>query len=333
VAAWEIPPGPSLEEFFQRVKDVQADIDSGEDAEVPDQHVVSRVLLKPFAAPDPKGSGHQLIPHHVKYGPQRPLGLRGCARQAHFLWGASASAEKLWKDEVEDHIGAAVQIVRSGDFHNTSSRFTVEIIKDTIALHYVRSLRWRDVHNAAVPQAMTDVREEILRSKKPLIDAAFRRKFGLQPAGDQARNIVIDKAMADWVKWERSGALSRAHIEFTFRRVRTALRQLSLQVGHTIPECSLLISDSPAVTIQYRENADVKPRMQVALGDADTVVLPLAPDCVVAIGELDRELLLTPQQVDLINVAQTQAAHSYVYYAPGSPLQEFVTSTLRESII
>jgi hypothetical protein len=103
------------------------------------QHVVSRVILKGFAAPGDGGAGWQLTPFDVRLGREgKSRGLKGCGRVPDFLLCASESAEQLW-NEVENRLGPAIKAARDGHFHDHDSH--VSAIRDGIALHLVRSLR------------------------------------------------------------------------------------------------------------------------------------------------------------------------------------------------
>ena len=73
------------------------------------QHVVSRVVLKGFAAPGAKGAGWQLTPFDVhRRNELKSRGLRGCGKISNFLTFAPASAEHLWNKGVENKLDSAI---------------------------------------------------------------------------------------------------------------------------------------------------------------------------------------------------------------------------------
>jgi hypothetical protein len=108
MAAWLFPPSNR-----NLLDDIEV-LDSDVSQPVRDQHVVSRVLLKGFAAPGEKGKGLELVPFDLQRGrPLRPLGLRGCAKVPNFITYASGSLELLWK-QTEDKLGEAIQVAHDG---------------------------------------------------------------------------------------------------------------------------------------------------------------------------------------------------------------------------
>ncbi|MGW3045626.1 Helicase associated domain protein [Kitasatospora sp. NPDC001159] len=70
-------------------------------------------------------------------------------------------------------------------------------------------------------------------------------------------------------------------------------------------------------------------RYGMALGDARTVVLPLGPRHLIALGREHREVHITRQHVDQINEIQIRAAEQHVFCRPGSPLERFILDTIR----
>jgi hypothetical protein len=112
-----------------------------------DQHVVSKVILRGFAAPGHGGKGWMLTPFDVRAGrEERPRGLAGCGWVPDFLMCAAESAEQLWNAEVGTHLGPAIEAARHGRLHDQDAH--VAAIRDGIALHLVRSLRYLEVNRA-----------------------------------------------------------------------------------------------------------------------------------------------------------------------------------------
>jgi hypothetical protein len=321
MSKWEIPPAQSGEDYQARVSEL---LPEGE-RQVPGQHVVSQVVLKGFAAPGPRGEGWRLTPYDLRRRSELKVrGPGGCGKTSHFLPFASASAEKLW-NTVERRLDDAIRSARAGRLHGNGNH--IEAIKDGIALHLVRSHRYLQVHRSAVPAAVDQVRNEVLATRRPLLIREFQRRYGLYPAGTDALGFLVDEAMSGWLDLEAIGALPRVSMEFMFERIRTVLRGLAIEVWHVPSGCELLISDSPAITFRYRSNNTlIEPN--IALGDAHGVALPLAGDCLVAIGPAAKDEELVPDQVRLWNELQVRSGHEYAYYRPGSGLGSFVSSTL-----
>jgi len=133
---WEIPPADPSEVYLKRVSELEPEADR----RIKNQHVVSKVILKGFAAPGPGSASWQLTPFDLRLGRElKPRGLGGCGKVPDFLTFASESAEQLWKS-VEDQLHTAIGAARAGHLHDQDAH--VEAIKDGIALHLVRSLRY-----------------------------------------------------------------------------------------------------------------------------------------------------------------------------------------------
>jgi hypothetical protein len=76
---------------------------------VTDQHVVSKVILRRFAAAAGQDKG-LICPFRLRYpraSRHRPLGPDGCGKVPDFVSYASASMEQLWK-ETEDKLHDAL---------------------------------------------------------------------------------------------------------------------------------------------------------------------------------------------------------------------------------
>jgi len=321
MSKWVIPPADSSDVYLKRVRELESEANK----RVKNQHVVSKVVLKGFAAPGSRGLGWQLTSFDLRLGhEQKPRGLSGCGRVPDFLTFASESAEQLWKS-VEDQLHNAILAAREGNLHDHNAH--VEAIADCIALHLVRSIRYLELHQAIIAKSAESVRKEALHSRKAMLESEFRRRYGLEAAGPEALAIILKGPIAKWRDLDQRGALVRTSMEAMFRRVREALRTQAVEVLHVPRGYDLLISDSPAVTFRYLAgNKGIEPN--VAIGDSDSIVMPLARDCLVAIGPKAQDSELLPDQVSFFNRLQIAAGYRYVYYHPASGLRKFVQVTL-----
>ena len=59
--------------------------------------------------------------------------------------------------------------------------------------------------------------------------------------------------------------------------------------------------------------------------------MPIAHDCLIALGPKHKDAELLPDQVDFFNALQVRVGHDYVYYRPGSDLRDFVLDHLRSA--
>lgn len=321
MSKWVIPPADPSHAYLRRIRELESEADK----RIRNQHVVSKVVLKGFAAEGSRGRAWQLTPFDLRLGQeQKSRGLNGCGRVPDFLTFASKSAEQLWKS-VEDHLHDAIYTARAGKLHDHNTH--TEAIMDCIALHLVRSIRYLELHRSIILQSTESVRQSALHSRKDMLESEFRRRYGLEPAGPEALAIILESPIAKWQELDVRGALVRTSMEAMFRRIRQALRTQAIEVWHVPRGHELLISDSPAITFRYLAGkTSVEPN--VAIGDADSIVLPLSRDCLVAIGPKAKDGGLLPDQVSFFNRLQIAVSYRYVYYHPMSGLGGFVKATL-----
>ena len=127
MSKWEIPPADRSDVYLRRLRELELEADK----RIRNQHIVSKVILKGFAALGPRGAGWQLTPFDLHLGhEQKPRGLAGCGKVPDFLTFASASAEQLWKS-VEDQLHDAIATAQSRHLHDENAH--AEAIKDCIA--------------------------------------------------------------------------------------------------------------------------------------------------------------------------------------------------------
>lgn len=323
MAKWEIPP-PNWD-YRERIDALTSNAES----HVGNQHVVSRVLLKGFASRGHGAKGWQLTAFDVERGRELTTrGLRGCAKIPDFLKFASASAEALWQ-EVETRLGPPVETARSGNLHG--SHPYNDVIKDGIALHFVRSPRFLDVTQASAAEAMTGVRLETPYIRKDLLAAEFYRRYGFHAGGVEALRVLLEKPLDDWQKLIDDGALARVSMEMTYERVRATLQPLSLEILHVPPGCELLISDAPAFTFCADGRAGIT-QVNMAIGDSHGIALPLARDCLAVTSPSFLDTEITPEAVDMFNTIQVRIARKQVYYHPSGKLRRFAETAASISV-
>ena len=186
---WTFPEGDR--DYLRLIQRLPLDVGS-----VPHrQHVVSRVILKGFAAPGTSGRGWSLTPFNVNRNEvQQDRGLKGCAYVPDFIMYAAQSAELAWKT-VEDRLPPAITAARNGLLHASPSSDLRDTITDAIALHFVRNPRLLREESRLVAQATSDVRTRTLLEREAMLRDEFVRRYNLFPAGPQALEAVLDDAM------------------------------------------------------------------------------------------------------------------------------------------
>lgn len=146
---------PSNREILQRVRALMPEAARHE----PDQHVVSKVILKQFTEPYRKKGELLLASLDVRH-PERKIVRGGSARFGkipNYLRFASSSAEDLWS-KTETRLQEPLEAVRRDDRLIAPAHEAV--VRDAIALHFIRSIptaalhqtTWRERREAARQQ-------------------------------------------------------------------------------------------------------------------------------------------------------------------------------------
>ncbi|MET8680934.1 DUF4238 domain-containing protein [Streptomyces sp. NPDC004647] len=285
------------------------------------QHLVSQVLLKRFAMPGARSSGWQLVPFDLDY-PERHHKLkspRACGWVEDFVSFDSASAEDLWR-QIEQRVPEAFAAVDAGTPFEDPQH--AGILRDLATLHLVRSHRYRYVYRNSFVKARDDVRSGLLRNYAEQLRTEALRETGLHLAGSQVLGVFADRMIESSVPAQEhaSGKLFRVSIEEMFQKIRAKADSWQLEII-TPQEGQFLISDTPAITLRRDEKGT---EYGMAFGDAHTVVLPLDPHHLLALGPQNRSLQVPKALVDELNAVQVLAANRYVYLHPRSGLESFV---------
>jgi hypothetical protein len=290
------------------------------------QHVITRKIVKRFSAHSGDDAGKIAFvcleyPHVL----QKPRGPRGCGKIENFVTIASASMERRWQN-TETKLHDALQAVDDGTI--LQSQRHAATIKDTIALHYARSLAVREVNRWLwqwlVPQQRTQwLTDPILRQ---LLIREFYRRHGLLPGGLQALEELLDDAMASSIETGSSGAQFRESIESTHSQAMAWVNKHELEIL-TPGSGEFLIGDVPVLTVRHDTHL-VGVHGGIALGDAHAVFMPLGPRHIASVVSSSRTAELTPELVCHLNALQVRGAMKYVYMRPGSGLESFVRQIL-----
>jgi hypothetical protein len=109
---------------------------------------------------------------------------------------------------------------------------------------------------------------------------------------------------------------------------------MPIEVWHVPRDTELLISDNAAFTFVYSDS-NSKISMNMAFGDSHGAALPIARDCLVAIGAAAKDDVFLTDKVDLFNELQVRNADAHVYFRPGSGLEAFVRriASLRRPVV
>lgn len=296
-------------------------------AQIRRQHLVSQVLLKQFTTAGPEGSGLQLRPIDVR-NPERRTKLastRTCGWADTFVAFDSASAEKLW-DSVESRAHAAFEAVRAGT--PFADPVHVEALRDLVVLHFVRSYRYRDVYTKAFETVSVKLRGQLIRHYPEQLRREALRQTRLHldgsgPLGAFAERLIEQSEVAQEFE---NGKLFRTSIEGMFHKVRTEAAKWRLEV--LTPESGqFLVGDNPGVSVR----TDTKPfAYSMAFNDAHSIVLPISPRHLLALGRENLVGTIPRATVNDLNTVQIRAAEQYVYMHPRSTrLETFARDTAK----
>lgn len=291
------------------------------------QHVVSKVLLKQFAMNEPDDRGPQVRPVDVHF-PERSNKLksaRACGWADNYIAYDSASAEDLW-NSVEVRAPAAFKAVHAGT--PFADPLHVETLRDLIVLHYVRSHRYRDVYTNAFETVRAKVPSELVERFPEALRREALRQTGLHLAGADALNAFAERLVeqSEVTQDFGSGALFRTSIESMFHKVRAKSANWHLEILR--PESGqFLIGDNPALTVRR----DTTPWLcNMAIGDAHSIVLPISPRHLLALGRQNIAGTIPRASVNQLNTVQVLAADRYVYMHPRSTrLEAFARETAK----
>ncbi|MFB8351520.1 DUF4238 domain-containing protein [Streptomyces niveus] len=285
------------------------------------QHLVSQVLLKEFTMPEPKGSSRQLLPFDL-HNPGRVhkrMPTSRCGWVENFVAVDSPSVEALWGD-VERRVPTALAAVHAGT--PFADPLHVDVLRDLVVLHYVRSLHYRDVHTDSVERARTRLVAKVMSQYPEQLRLEALRETGLHLSGPAALGAFAERLIerSSVMRDRESGKLFRTSIEDTFHKMRNLASARRLEVI-TPGTGQFLIGDNPALTLSVKGSRTM---YGMAFGDAQTLVLPIGPRHMLSLGTEDSMLTIPRSFVDRLNAVQVDAARRYVYMHPESGLDPFV---------
>lgn len=259
-----------------------AELASKTDAPVKRQHLVSQVLLAQFATPIRRTAGLHVQPHDLR-NPQRslkPRTPRDVCWIEDFVPYASASIEQVWK-QVEQHLPEAFASVAAGTALDDPD--TVALLRDVIALHWVRSQHYRDLYKAVFRTFYQERLRRFLNEDQVLLQLAVWERTGLLVTGPEGLTMHAERVLEPMASAYESGALFRVLIEAVFAKAR------SLLAGHAVQilqpgQGEFLIGDNPALTerrdgprLSYKGAAPLKGRADPAVRPASCLFLSGEP--------------------------------------------------------
>ncbi|MDT0322238.1 DUF4238 domain-containing protein [Streptomyces millisiae] len=300
---------------WERIRELQL----AKEQHVTRQHVVSRVLLQRFTAPGKGSSGKQLEVFDLAH-PERPprlKGPRGCGWVENFASFASGSLEVLWGQTEQRAPAALAAVDERRPFDDPSHG---DVLRDLVALHLVRSIRFQRVHHNALLRTLERLKRNLVEENGEILKQVVQRDYGLHITGQGAMEFFADRVLERTERAYSAGQLFRVSLESMFSKVRQAIaKDWQLEVL-TPQDGPFIIGDTPAVTLRI----DKKVTFGMALGDAHSVLLPVGPRRMLALGPENVLGTLALHKVIMSNAAQVLAADRYVFAQPGSNMQRFI---------
>ena len=205
----------------------------------------------------------------------------------------------------------------------------VQTLKDLIALHLVRSLNYRKVHERIFAKVYTEHRTALLTDKSDLLRLAVLQRSGLHLSGPQGLAAAADQILSPHLENFENGADFRARIEDTFAKAKEMISDAGLEI--LVPaDGEFLLGDTPALAIQQSETGTA---FNVAIGDSTAIVLPFGPRHLL-VGRTPRNGLsiATEETVSFLDRLQIEAAEQRVYLRPRSGLDAIVRRYLKQGI-
>ncbi len=159
-----------------------------------------------------------------------------------------------------------------------------------------------------------------LLRRPEVLDSLFRHHTGLEPVGEGARNLMVERTLGELVEQVAGDAAFREFVLEQYAVAEDWLEDKRLRVG-VAEESEFLISDMPVLT--RNSTTGQAGILEVPLGDADMLTMPLGPKHVLALSttEDDGYETVPANGVRNLNLLQLATAPEKVYLRAGSGLE------------
>ncbi len=311
---------PSPAEVLQGIRELMPDAAR----HVPGQHVVSQVVLKQFAEPYGK-KGEVLLAALNREHPASKMTTGGpdkFGKVPDFVRFASGSAEELWH-RTETRLHDVIEAVKRDG--KVSSPADDAVIRDSIALHFVRSISTRAYHQQSWVEHREAARQR-LRAQPRLLQQIHVHRFGWWTSDPERLEQAIDWFYGPLDALVGGDALFRYSLEERVGRLRTGFRAFDLKIL-TARQRELLIGDVPVLAMR-EGHGGLGIFDGVGVANADEIVLPLTPHHLAVLGQGSGAADATDNEVERYNTLEILIAYKHVYFRPMSGLDEFARTVL-----
>jgi Protein of unknown function (DUF4238) len=276
------------------------------------QHVISRVVLRKFVEDVPP-RGRVLARVDLTSNQVTFIGTNGVGFVDNFVPVDSQATEDLWQ-QVELQLNPAIAAALNGTALGNPGHLST--LRRAVALHFVRNPQTLTVHNKSFADAVDKHVDQVAQTS--LAAEAFRRRYGLEPAGPQALRLGAEASQERLVKLHEAGGLFRLSVQRLFEKVceRFDARGVEILTPASVTK-EYVLGDVPAITVATAMGA-FGLSQGITVDQADKIVMPLTPRLLVAIGPPDGERTLADGEVDAYNEMQVREARDYVVHRPAA---------------
>ena len=285
---------------------------------VTNQHVVSKVLLSRFTVRRSGSKGGRLTRFDLDHpGWRQPeVSPKVCANATDFVEHDSAKIENLWQ-KTEQYMPEVFIAIEANIPVTDPQHLT--LLRDFMALHLVRSYRFKAVHTHALPKVAAELKVKLLETYREDL-----RRLALQATGEHLDDRRLDEYAARMIA---ESPVTQAHIagrdfpnslERIFALAKDRLQNwypelIRASMGHFI------IGDSPAITLCRQAdlmNPATGVRTNVPIDDATAMILPLGPRHLLSMGPQSIAATAELAFVQRINSWQINHARKHVFFKP-----------------
>lgn len=308
------PPDPDARMRQIRARAHESDLNT------PGQHTLTQALLKRFTRPV-LGNKWQLLKIDLRRESIHRgfSSTKGCGVVEEFVPYASTSLEQYWS-AIETPFHAAFASVDDGTLFDRPDQLSV--VRDMVALHYIRSPKMKHVHDETFRNGQA-IQRAAWRSRPGDLQRLYREKTGLHVTGSEAIEYILDQLMEASTNLATTGALARERLPDMYEKVRTVLDGFTIEVLR--PETGeFLIGDIPVLDLN--PGHALSTAGDVALPDDDILALPLGRRHLAWLhrGPRTGYCTIATDQVEMLNARQILAAQEYVFAHPEGALESFV---------
>jgi hypothetical protein len=296
-------------------------------APVVNQHVNTRSLIKRWSVPNPTNRWAiwvlDLLSNPVTGEEDGPKGVGKVKDLVPF---ASESMEDFW-EQYENLFPELYRALDAGDPALFSDQRLLGILRDLVAVHYVRCLRTKQAHFRSFDEVLAAFRARWHgKAEAEFLLDAYERRTGDTRKDADALERALDLLYQESTDLVVSGQILRQRMEDLFTRVRGILDGFSIEIWTPKPGSgNFILGDAPVVTHDPRTGLlGIEAGVGILQFGAE-LFMPLGPDHVAWLhhGTGSGFHPVNRHNIDKINAMQVLLAHEVAITRPGGSLEAF----------